>query len=68
MGEFDNRIIFYKEQLRLAREDLAYYADGNRWLRDDIDITEELIERAKRTAEQTENLIAEYESSNLNHE
>ena len=64
MGKFDDQIAWCRERRAIALEDLKDFAAGQRQFRNDVDITNKLIDRAQQDIEQFNILIAAYERLN----
>jgi hypothetical protein len=60
MGDFDDAIAWCLERRLLALEDITDYTSGARQYRNDVDITDKLIERAKQDVAKLDIIIAAY--------
>jgi hypothetical protein len=65
MSDFDDSIAWLKDRRKVALEDIIDYTTGGmRQYRNNVDITDKLVERAKADVSHFDILIAAYESHN----
>lgn len=65
MGDFDDSIAWCRERRQYALDDIKdYTTGGNRQFRNDIDVTDEIVARAKEDVLKFDILIAAYEAHN----
>lgn len=66
MGTAKEQLARWRERRRVAERDLNDYEAGKRWFFKNIDISDNLIAKARRDVDYMDSLISAYEAENAN--
>ena len=66
MGTAKEQLARWRERRRVAQLDLNDYRAGKRWFFKNVDISDDLVAKARRDLDYIDKLIADYEAENAN--
>ena len=66
MGSATEQLARWRERRRVAQLDLNDYKAGKRWFYKYVDVSDNLIAKARRDFDYTDRLISDYEAENAN--
>jgi hypothetical protein len=66
MGSATEQLARWRERRRVAQLDLNDYEAGKRWFYKNIDVSDNLIAKARRDFDYMDRLISDYEAENAN--
>ena len=66
MGTAKEQLARWRERRRVAQLDLNDHKAGKRWFCKNVDVSDNLIARARRDFDDMDRLISDYEADNAN--